>query len=180
MPHGAREITHMRMPGVEPGSQAWEACMIPLHYMRSAFHCAKMFTNPPNPNVEIANGIGPARAPHHHFQGSIMKAHPLASCQLSACGQARLKTGTPLSNAGAEDTSAHPAIGPYARTRWGWTLHAHNHARPTRWREASRSHATDIRRLVVQPPASRDKTRTFDHCLVSSGSTSACAPRAQG
>ena len=24
----------MRMPGVEPGSQAWEACMIPLHYMR--------------------------------------------------------------------------------------------------------------------------------------------------
>ena len=26
----------MRMPGVEPGSQAWEACMIPLHYMRSA------------------------------------------------------------------------------------------------------------------------------------------------
>ena len=26
----------MRMPGVEPGSQAWEACMMPLHYMRSA------------------------------------------------------------------------------------------------------------------------------------------------
>ena len=25
----------MRMPGVEPGSQAWEACMMPLHYMRS-------------------------------------------------------------------------------------------------------------------------------------------------
>ena len=24
----------MRMPGVEAGSQAWEACMIPLHYMR--------------------------------------------------------------------------------------------------------------------------------------------------
>ena len=28
----------MRMPGVEPGSQAWEACMIPLHYMRLALH----------------------------------------------------------------------------------------------------------------------------------------------
>ena len=27
--------TNMRMPGVEPGSQAWEACMIPLHYMRN-------------------------------------------------------------------------------------------------------------------------------------------------
>ena len=24
----------MRMPRVEPGSQAWEACMMPLHYMR--------------------------------------------------------------------------------------------------------------------------------------------------
>ena len=31
----------MRMPGVEPGSQAWEACMMPLHYMRggSNFDC---------------------------------------------------------------------------------------------------------------------------------------------
>ena len=25
---------HVRMPGVEPGSQAWEACIMPLHYMR--------------------------------------------------------------------------------------------------------------------------------------------------
>ena len=24
----------LRTPGVEPGSQAWEACMIPLHYVR--------------------------------------------------------------------------------------------------------------------------------------------------
>ena len=24
----------MRMPGVEPGSQAWGACMMPLHYVR--------------------------------------------------------------------------------------------------------------------------------------------------
>ena len=28
-------LTEMRMPGVEPGSQAWEACMMPLHYVRS-------------------------------------------------------------------------------------------------------------------------------------------------
>ena len=27
----------MRTPGVEPGSQAWEACMMPLHYMRLRF-----------------------------------------------------------------------------------------------------------------------------------------------
>ena len=27
-------LQKMRMPGVEPGSQAWEACLIPLHYMR--------------------------------------------------------------------------------------------------------------------------------------------------
>ena len=32
----ASKIINMRMPGVEPGSQAWEACMMPLHYMRSA------------------------------------------------------------------------------------------------------------------------------------------------
>ena len=25
----------MRTPGVEPGSQAWEACMMALHYVRS-------------------------------------------------------------------------------------------------------------------------------------------------
>ena len=24
----------LRTPGVEPGSQAWEACMMPLHYVR--------------------------------------------------------------------------------------------------------------------------------------------------
>lgn len=28
----------MRMPGVEPGAQAWEACMLPLHYMRMSTH----------------------------------------------------------------------------------------------------------------------------------------------
>ena len=30
----ARTSKPMRMPGVKPGSQAWEACMMPLHYMR--------------------------------------------------------------------------------------------------------------------------------------------------
>ena len=29
---------NMRMPGVEPGSQAWKACMIPRHYMRVYAH----------------------------------------------------------------------------------------------------------------------------------------------
>ena len=24
----------MRLPGVEPGAQVWEACMLPLHYGR--------------------------------------------------------------------------------------------------------------------------------------------------
>ena len=31
---GLATMQHMRMPGVEPGSQVWEACMMPLHYMR--------------------------------------------------------------------------------------------------------------------------------------------------
>ncbi len=25
--------SEMRLPGVEPGAQAWEACMLPLHYL---------------------------------------------------------------------------------------------------------------------------------------------------
>ena len=27
---------NMRPPGIEPGAQAWEACMLPLHYRRGA------------------------------------------------------------------------------------------------------------------------------------------------
>ena len=38
-----RHFAHkMRMPGVEPGSQAWEACMMPLHYMRHAITNASL------------------------------------------------------------------------------------------------------------------------------------------
>ena len=33
------------MPGVEPGSQAWEACMIPLHYMRLSMRNATASKN---------------------------------------------------------------------------------------------------------------------------------------
>ena len=29
-----KKCQQMRTPGVEPRSQAWEACMMPLHYMR--------------------------------------------------------------------------------------------------------------------------------------------------
>ena len=28
-------VCKLRTPGVEPGSQAWGACMMPLHYVRS-------------------------------------------------------------------------------------------------------------------------------------------------
>ena len=35
---------HVRMPGVEPGSQAWEACMMPLHYMRCCAPIAHRLT----------------------------------------------------------------------------------------------------------------------------------------
>ena len=30
----AESMQAMRLPGVEPGAQAWEACMLPLHYRR--------------------------------------------------------------------------------------------------------------------------------------------------
>ena len=32
----------MRQPGVEPGAQAWEACMLPLHYWRSCYQYAAL------------------------------------------------------------------------------------------------------------------------------------------
>ena len=32
--HVQIKVANLRTPGVEPGSQAWEACMIPLHYVR--------------------------------------------------------------------------------------------------------------------------------------------------
>ena len=32
--HPAAGGPTLRTPGVEPGSQAWEACMMPLHYVR--------------------------------------------------------------------------------------------------------------------------------------------------
>ena len=36
-----KRLMEMCMPGVEPGPHAWEACMIPLHDMRSGMaHCA--------------------------------------------------------------------------------------------------------------------------------------------
>ena len=31
---GATEKPRLRTPGVEPGSHAWEACVMPLHYVR--------------------------------------------------------------------------------------------------------------------------------------------------
>ena len=41
----------MRMPGVEPGSQAWEACMMPLHYMRHSMGLST-FQPLPDPNTD--------------------------------------------------------------------------------------------------------------------------------
>ena len=32
--HKPNQRGTMRTPGIEPGSQAWKACMIPLHYVR--------------------------------------------------------------------------------------------------------------------------------------------------
>ena len=38
-----QEEGKMRLPGVEPGSQAWEACMMPLHYMRLETEVQSLF-----------------------------------------------------------------------------------------------------------------------------------------
>ncbi len=33
-----KKMFHLRLPGIEPGSQEWESCMIPLHQRRSRCH----------------------------------------------------------------------------------------------------------------------------------------------
>ena len=35
---GSQGTQNVRMPGVEPGPQSWEACVMPLQYMRHCFH----------------------------------------------------------------------------------------------------------------------------------------------
>ena len=42
----ARKEAKLRTPGVEPGSQAWEACMMPLNYVRhdAARNCWCIYT----------------------------------------------------------------------------------------------------------------------------------------
>lgn len=49
----------LRMPGVEPGSQAWEACMMPLHYMRACMSCALMAPN----GTQAGARAGPRASP---------------------------------------------------------------------------------------------------------------------
>ena len=41
--HRSAHRMQMRTPGVEPGSQAWEACMMPLHYVRKCVLCVSVY-----------------------------------------------------------------------------------------------------------------------------------------
>ena len=47
-----KRCQQMRTPGGEPGSQAWEACMMPLHYVRChlsfCWFCCVDFASPAN------------------------------------------------------------------------------------------------------------------------------------
>ena len=54
----------MRTPEVEPGSQAWEACMMPLHYMRSAGPRGTLDISSTQENTQI----------HHSFYVSGLAA----------------------------------------------------------------------------------------------------------
>ena len=47
----------VRMPGVEPGSQAWEACMMPLHYMRHTSEFTMNCIRYMELGVQICKGI---------------------------------------------------------------------------------------------------------------------------
>ena len=37
-----KRCQQMRTPGLEPGSQVWEACMMPLHYVRCWFFTLRL------------------------------------------------------------------------------------------------------------------------------------------
>ena len=57
----------MRMPRVKLGSQAWEACMMPLHYMRREWCMGNNFNGPVTftTALEIEHtGIGTYGFPH--------------------------------------------------------------------------------------------------------------------
>ena len=56
---------NVRMPGVEPGSQAWEACMMPLHYMRHAVYGTSLaLADPPGPVIPAGRaGLAPWPSP---------------------------------------------------------------------------------------------------------------------
>ena len=66
---GRRRLWPLRMPGVEPGSQAWEACMMPLHYMRSEDLKRQKLLQESirksalNIIAQLANALAPAASP---------------------------------------------------------------------------------------------------------------------
>ena len=45
----------MRRPGIEPGSQEWESCMIPLHQRRTAWASHRLSEKYKN-GIELAPG----------------------------------------------------------------------------------------------------------------------------
>ena len=94
----------MRMPGVEPGSQAWEACMMPLHYMRCtaiAHSHVRCSLRLPKVNSRLKNPMplrcmsnyhsAPSSLASSSFHNSIIVAtpfhhlhHSLSQCSSSA------------------------------------------------------------------------------------------------
>ncbi|CAK7297911.1 hypothetical protein VULLAG_LOCUS6482 [Vulpes lagopus] len=51
------EKTHVRRPGIEPGSQEWESCMIPLHQRRCwALASLKSFRTKYTQTIVLARG----------------------------------------------------------------------------------------------------------------------------
>ena len=98
----------VRMPGVEPGSQAWEACMIPLHYMRAAhppLEYGRAQTNTlQSPQLALSKLLG---ATAFHFK-AVGASGPAGADDLT--GKARRRPGCPRGSCHADAAAlAHGA-----------------------------------------------------------------------
>ena len=86
----------VRMPGVKPGSQAWEACMMPLHYMRYSSLGSDMLSS--CEQLDLASiretvkkdGVMPATHTRGHCSSFWLMFPPLQVAPSFACSVASL------------------------------------------------------------------------------------------
>ena len=134
----------MRTPGVEPGSQAWKACMIPLHYVRNAMHAAHLAVW--SSGMIPASGAG---GPGFNSRNSPVSAHRPWRCQSGATPPPCKPTPV-----GFEPTRGDP-IGVAGRRR--------NHSVKVSLARSTRNHGTHTHTHTQTHTHTHTRTRTTAH-----------------